>query len=84
MLDTFLGTSCSTTSSIACDAWRTHLLDRDDNEKESIKGINKKNDNKPTKATSRLSNSSVRLGAMESGIADLSRWKEAKNNGKLE
>ena len=78
----FLGPVVRRLAALPDDAWRTHLLDGDDNE--SKKGVNKKSKNKPTKTTSNLSNSSVRMGAMESGIADLTRWKEANNNGKLE
>jgi hypothetical protein len=90
----FLGPVTRRLAALPDDAWRTHLLDGDDDDD----GNNKSNDKKTkiknkttTKITNRkrnknlndISGGSLRMGAMESGV-DLSSWKEAKNDGKIE
>ena len=90
----FLGPVTRRLAALPDDAWRTHLLDGDDDDGGNKNSNDKKTKNKnktTTKITHRkrnknlsdISGGSLRMGAMESGV-DLSSWKDAKNDGKIE
>ncbi|MGK3749277.1 MAG: hypothetical protein ACI8RD_001571 [Bacillariaceae sp.] len=91
----FLGPVTRRLAALPDDAWRTHLLDGDDDDDNSNKSNDKKTKTKgdvknKNKTTARkrnnltnISGGSLRMGAMESGV-DVSSWKEAKNDGKIE
>ena len=80
----FLGPVVRRLAALPDDAWRTQISDgNDDNTLATGKKTSDQDTNSGGGARKRLNAKNRTLSALESGV-DVSRWKQAKNDGKIE
>ena len=77
----FLGPVVRRLAALPDDAWRTHLLDDESNDTGTSRTTNR--DQKSTRKRQNAKKIRPAISDMESGV-DVSRWKQAKSDGKIE
>mmetsp|Transcript_8948 Transcript_8948/g.21856 ORF Transcript_8948/g.21856 Transcript_8948/m.21856 type:complete len:659 (+) Transcript_8948:107-2083(+) len=79
----FLGPVVRHLSTLPDDAWRTQISDGNDEKNLATSRVPDQHSNSGGGARKRLNAKNRTLSALESGL-DISRWKQAKNDGKIE